>query len=584
MPPATGLQFYRKRQTIDQLALERPQSLPIFRTCVLKALVAVDRRIDLLQQSYYGPENDIEQEIKRWLGPLSKVLKESKISFFLCKTQLDDAVQKFRRSEGDPTMVVDFDKEAIRTVIDIVERVTQYLKTGFADIIKDLKLIGDYMWKYCLSFSSAEGDLYLDTAVNYERQRKEFSQAINFNLDDITNMAEQFETKGMRTQELGFVARDLAERCKATHAPFLVIIPQAFENLRHAVAGMRKWIEADDGYSDFIKCDIDEMEIKRDNQEKLVRDMQIKCSNCDHKLKTAKRHLVDITAEVKSFKNREVLLSKERDELIAENKDVLVDLDIKVFRKEEMKKRLETLSDFELEKFKQLDGEIQELSEKRPVIEKKLHDLNKKLDLIRDRKDTMTKREKEVGETYAEVKKIKKEFRKCEVELGRLDGNLSRLKEIYRYKTTPEILKKIFHGMPLTARHVVNKGKRPIMDKLERCCKITASKIDTDWTRLYRALPFHPARGEQTILKDVDEIGKEYMRHIPDEMCRQSLWRWRRMHTRASVEDLKKALLSIKRKDIVEAIDEDIVRQANKPNIPSPAFRTIRFPKLKVHT
>lgn len=62
-----------------------------------------------------------------------------------------------------------------------------------------------------------------------------------------------------------------------------------------------------------------------------------------------------------------------------------------------------------------------------------------------------------------EVKKIKKEFRKCEVELERLDVNLSRLKEIQRYKTTPEILKKIFHGMPLTARHVANKGKKPIM-------------------------------------------------------------------------------------------------------------------------
>lgn len=273
MPPATGLQFYRKKQTFDQLALERPQSLPIFRACVSKALVAIERRIDLLQQSYYGPEVDIEQEIKRWLGPLSKVLKENKISFFLCKTQLDDAVHKFRRSEGDPTMLIDFDKESLRTVIDIVERVTNYLKTGFADIIKDLKLVADAMWKYCLSFSSAEGDVYLDTAVNYERQRKEFSQAINFNLDDITNMAEQFETKGMRTQELGFVARDLAERCKATHAPFLVIIPQAFENLRHAVSGMRKWLDADDGYSEFIKFDIDEMEIKRDNQEKLVRDM-----------------------------------------------------------------------------------------------------------------------------------------------------------------------------------------------------------------------------------------------------------------------------------------------------------------------
>jgi len=58
---------------------------------------------------------------------------------------------------------------------------------------------------------------------------------------------------------------------------------------------------------------------------------------------------------------------------------------------------------------------------------------------------------------------MKKEYRKCEVEGERLEVNLGRLKEILRYKTAPEILKKIFHGMPLTAHHVLNKGKRPIM-------------------------------------------------------------------------------------------------------------------------
>lgn len=66
--------------------------------------------------------------------------------------------------------------------------------------------------------------------------------------------------------------------------------------------------------------------------------------------------------------------------------------------------------------------------------------------------------------------------------------------------------------------------------------------------------------------------------------CRQSLWRWRRMHTRASVEDLKKALQSVRRKDVIEAIDEELTKIANKPNIPSPAFRTVRFPKLQVHS
>lgn len=403
MPPATGLQFYRKRQTIDQLALERPQSLQIFRECVAKALIAIERRIELLQQSYYGPENNIEQEINKWLVPLSKVLRENRITYFLCKTQLDDAVARFRKSEGDPTMVVDFDKASLAIVIDTVDRVLQYLKTGFADIIKDLKMIGEYMWKYCLSFSGEEGDVYLDTAVNYEKQRKEFYKAVLFNLDDIVNMAEQFETKGMRVQELGFVARDYAERCKATHAPFLVIIPQAFENLRNSVSGLRMWLEADECYVDFIKYDVAELEAKKETQEKQLRDLQVKCSNCEHKLKTAKRLLADVTSEVNSFHTREINLCKEKEVLEKESKEFHSDMDIKVFRKKEMNRRIDDLSDYERNELIQLEKDIEELNEQKPFVEKKIDDVYRKLDVILERKELMWRKEKDVEDAKGTV-------------------------------------------------------------------------------------------------------------------------------------------------------------------------------------
>lgn len=396
---STGLQFYRKKQTIEELAFERPQSLHVFRTCVSNALFEIDHRIDILEQSYFGPDIDIDKEIKRWLYPLSKVLRENKISRFVCRTQLDGAIQKFWNSEGDPTMMVEFDKDATRIVIRIIDRVIEYLKTGFADIIKQLKLIAVYMHKYCLSFSSTKGNIYLDTAVNYERQRNELLEAVSFNLDDIYNMAEQFEANGIRLEELGVVARELAERCSATKVPFLVIIPQSFQNLRHAISAMRKWLEADGGYADFIKLDINELEMKRDVHEKLIRNMQIKCSNCDHKFKTAERHLGDIAVEVKRFQNRETLLIKEKEDTIAINKSLLSDLDIKVFRKEDMEHKLDALSNFELETYKLLDCEIEELSEKQTNYERKLNDITKKLDMIRERKEIMMKKEREVTET-----------------------------------------------------------------------------------------------------------------------------------------------------------------------------------------
>ena len=462
MPPATGLQFYRKRQTIDHLTLERPQSLQIFRECITKALVSIENRIELLQQSYYGHDKDIELEIKRWLPTLNVVLRQSRVSFFMCKSALNDTFAMYERAKGDPTLKIDFDKDAIKTVMECIDRVTQYLKTGFGDIIKDMRALSDYMWKYCRSFSETDGDAYLDTAVNYERQRQEFSQAIKFNIDDITDMAEKFETTGLRLADLGSVARELAEKNECMHAPFLVIIPQAFENVKNAIHGMRKWVQADEGYADFIQYDIADLEKRKEIQEKKCREFQIKCSNCDHKMKTLKRELNECIDDVNRFQNREKALKAEKHALIEENKDVLFDLDIKQFRKEELKPHVDDLSDSELEKYKLLEREIATLSEKRPLIDKKLEEINKKLKIIHDRKEGKTKKEKQITETRAETRSTKKECRKTEVELERIEACLSRLREIHRYKTTPEILKKIFHNMPLTARHVVNKGKRPI--------------------------------------------------------------------------------------------------------------------------
>ena len=419
--------------------------------------------MELLHQSYYGHDKNIELEIKRWLPTLNLVLRQSRISFVMSKSALNDTFAMYERAKGDPTLKVDFDKEAIQVVIECIDRVVQYLKTGFGDIIKDMRALSTYMWKYCLSFSETEGDAYLDTAVNYERQRKEFAKAINFNVDDITDMAEKFETTGLRLADLGFIARDLAEKHECMHAPFLVIIPQAFENLNNAINGFRKWVQADEGYADFIHYDIVELEEKKEIQEKKVRDIQIRCANCDHKIKTLKRELVDCTDDVNRFQNREKILKKEKQELIEENKDVLFDLDIKQFRKDELKHKLEEISESELEKYKQLEREIAILSEKRPTIDKKLEDINKKLKLIHDRKEGKQKKEKQLSEARTETRATKKECRRTEVELERIDACLSRLREIHRYKTTPEILKKIFHNMPLTARHVVNKGgKKPI--------------------------------------------------------------------------------------------------------------------------
>ena len=65
-----------------------------------------------------------------------------------------------------------------------------------------------------------------------------------------------------------------------------------------------------------------------------------------------------------------------------------------------------------------------------------------------------------------------------------------------------------------------------LIDPFEVACTVVSHRIDDDWPRLYRKLPFAPFRGQQTIDEDIAEL---YMIKTPvHEIARRSLNRWRR--------------------------------------------------------
>ena len=74
---------------------------------------------------------------------------------------------------------------------------------------------------------------------------------------------------------------------------------------------------------------------------------------------------------------------EEEAELREENHDVLVDLDIKEYRRQEMKMLGHDASD----KFVRLTREIEALRARRPAIDRKLAELRKKQDIIADKQN-----------------------------------------------------------------------------------------------------------------------------------------------------------------------------------------------------
>ena len=74
---------------------------------------------------------------------------------------------------------------------------------------------------------------------------------------------------------------------------------------------------------------------------------------------------------------------------------------------------------------------------------------------------------------------------------------------------------------------------------LDKACEVVEAEIGQDWIALYRALPFFPGRGAETIEKDIASIAMEGARGPKKDIAGVALNRWRRHHTRARAEDLK---------------------------------------------
>ncbi|OWF41034.1 uncharacterized protein LOC110463013 [Mizuhopecten yessoensis] len=589
MPPQTSLQFFRKRQTVDILLLERPQSLSAFYHAVETALKDIEIQLIEVQASFYGRTRTIEDEIQQWMPALEHTMQFAKVADLICKDNLQNLFDLYERSMGDPTMEVKFDKASVQAVMQVIDKVVTYLKTGLSSIKETLNTIICFMKKYCLSFVGTDGDSFLETATNYEKQRRDYSNAIQINLDDITQMAERFDKQGIHLQELGSIPRALAEKYECKHVPLLVMFPGACENIRNACIGVRKWIQADHGYQTFLLYDLQDLEKRRDDFSKILRDLQLTASHLDHRVKVCKRDINDSEAELKRLLSKEKMVKRQSESLGHELKDLELEIGYREIRREQMKNNEPTRGN--KEKLDQNLTELEDYKAKRLVIDRKYEDMKRKLHFLQLKREKKNQKEDELVGLRKEHKTARKELRKTELEKERLQMNIVKMREIIRFKTSPEVLKKLFYNMPLTSKNTAltkrRKGAGNVVDKLERASRVVSIHIDGEWPKLYRALPFYPPRGDENVRMDIDEIGRVFMRDIQETQAKQALARWRRMHNRASVDDLKAALTQIKRKDIADEIETELakraikVKQDNLQKAESPT-RTVRFPRVLV--
>ena len=102
-------------------------------------------------------------------------------------------------------------------------------------------------------------------------------------------------------------------------------------------------------------------------------------------------------------------------------------------------------------------------------------------------------------------------------------------------------------------------------DPFEKACNLVSFHIGLDWVKLYRALPFHPFRGHHEIERDLASI--DVTRGNPRELALRSLNKWRRIHSRAKLDDLNQALRVVGRGDLLEKLNKPITAKAHEDEI-----------------
>ncbi|XP_074657213.1 uncharacterized protein LOC141910378 [Tubulanus polymorphus] len=560
MPPTT-LSFWRKRQTLSSLGNERPQSLQAVHGVLAQAVDDVESALDVVKRLYYG-NGQPETEIRHWRHAITSVMAAAGVTEINWMWQIDAMEEKVVIPGEQPLVNI----SNVHMTGDAVAKVMLNVPSAFDGCIQALENILKYAAKYCLSFCNSKlNDPYVECALHYDSSRKGFVQKIRACIDGIGELAPKFKTTGLRFGDFSPSVQELGYKTQTAQIPFLLIFPECVEKVRSACAALKKWIDLDSSYASFVKFDLAELEKKLAAQAKLVREEQDKIYAMEYRFQAAKREHSALEKEITRLLRKNDKLMDDEARAVALENNIKLELDVKVLRKADIKKNADSMSPAEYnEQHDRLVSEIKNMKVKLQSFRRDVENIHSKQVWINEKRDRGTAARKKLDEVIKELKQNRSEYRKMCVELERIEACVNSLKRVYTLKTNPETLKKIFHGLPLLNSKHQSPGSRKKIDALDRAIRVAARFIDKDWIVLYRSLPFFPTRGDELLSSDIADIDQSNFRGITVDLARQSLERWRRLHTRANMADLKNALLAIKRADIVNEIDLALIPKTVK--------------------
>ena len=300
----------------------------------------------------------------------------------------------------------------------------------------------------------------METPRHYEDKILEMKTAVSSHLDNINIMASTYRQEGgTHASVFGLEANELARRCDIGHLPFLLLFPQACQNIRKCIDSLSLWLDEDAKYAEFIKHDVQELEIKKMAQNKILRDVQQKAVRLEKHINTLDRDIKTLHAEIHKVKHREVKLDQEIHKLSQDIKMINFDIDTKKEEIETIKHNIKTGKPGNLnEQYEQNIMDIGKLTLQIPEIEQQIEQVQEKKRFILEKRFALRRKKEErqrLKATYQDaLGDVAREQRRENDQIR----SLAQLKHIYICRTSQGVMKKIFQNSPIEARSRASKS------------------------------------------------------------------------------------------------------------------------------
>jgi hypothetical protein len=325
--------FFLRTRRLDLKRLERkPQENIDVVHVILKASIRdVKDKLRRLERQFYGAGKTARDEVTKWSIVMKSILATVHMGEITNSWQVDEIIKR----ADDPTIHFTIDLFNLNKLKECYRKIRDTVPSKFSDIVLDCRSILKYLEKYCLSFYNPDEDLHFETAQHYEAKRREFNETIRTNIDAINIVSEKFRAskRGLRASDLNQYGVDLAWKTDCSNTAFLVLFQSCCDHIRVTLDAMTSWIDADSSYPIFIKNDVSDMEKKKEESLKHVRDLQQKFHQLGFRLKQVETEATKMESDINKLGEKEGDLMFQEEEPTSETNDIQLEIENKEYRR-----------------------------------------------------------------------------------------------------------------------------------------------------------------------------------------------------------------------------------------------------------